>query len=712
MSRDRVTQLIAVAAALACLLGAALLVPGINAQRRELDLSFDPVVGDRVAPSYAITTAALGSFRGLAVDVLWYRAERLKQEGKFYEANTLAEWITQLQPRFPQVWSFQAWNMAYNISVATHTPEERWQWVNRGVRLLREEGIPNNPTAMRLYRELGWIFLHKLGAYSDDMHWYYKAQFAEEWQELLGNVTEGVAPDEAAGVFAPVAEAAEAYFGFDAPLRLTVAELDRLAEANPDFTDELRGLGSRTLVHLDRELPRVQQRLRDAGAHRLAEQLDPIAQRSAARLERARRQPHTLLVEDVPATQMLVDRLRQNGFDVDGSLVRRLGRLQMYLVYFDFDTLIKIAGDTLDLSERDVLLLELRDDPELAPAFDALLAFLRARTLTQQYHMDPRFMHELMVAYGPLDWRHPASHAIYWSAIGAERARPPEVGAHFDMLNTQRQIVHGLQALTDTGRVSFDPVTHHIDLLPEPAFIPSYELALTDIAARATELGFASEGVLSTFEYGLENFLLRAIMYSYLYGDMDQARGYHRRARERFGGRPGDPRYLQTMDALVTQLLREQFGRMQIARQFIDAMLQQGFRQGLGERDMEVFNRFLHIAEYAYDEFQRERYDASAIVPDGRERLQLPPTFQATLEDTYISYMRSPQVPLMDRVRIFRNTPASLLQRTYPRFHTQIRAQARQINFDPDLAFPVPEGIDAAEMERAEEAEPQTIERQ
>ena len=40
-----------------------------------------------------------------------------RQDDKFFEAAQLADWITKLEPHFTQVWLFQAWNMAYNISV-------------------------------------------------------------------------------------------------------------------------------------------------------------------------------------------------------------------------------------------------------------------------------------------------------------------------------------------------------------------------------------------------------------------------------------------------------------------------------------------------------------------------------------------------------------------------------------------------------------------
>ncbi len=129
---------------------------------------------------------AMGAFRGIFVNFLWIRANDLKEAGKFYEAIELAKAITKLQPRFPRVWVFHAWNLAYNVSVSTQTPQERWQWVNDGIRLLRDQGIPANPNEMLLHKELGWIFLHKIGGYTDDANAYYKRELAKEWTFVLG----------------------------------------------------------------------------------------------------------------------------------------------------------------------------------------------------------------------------------------------------------------------------------------------------------------------------------------------------------------------------------------------------------------------------------------------------------------------------------------------------------------------------------------------
>ena len=37
--------------------------------------------------------------------------------------------------------------------------------------------------------------------------------------------------------------------------------------------------------------------------------------------------------------------------------------------------------------------------------------------------MDPVFMKEVDERYGPLEWRLPEAHAIYWAALGLEKAQ-------------------------------------------------------------------------------------------------------------------------------------------------------------------------------------------------------------------------------------------------------------------------------------------------
>jgi hypothetical protein len=163
----------------------------INAQRSEMKLTMNEPL-ENAPPSLAFATVALGAFRGLIVDVLWLRADQLKDEGKFFDAKQLAEWITLLQPRFASVWDFQSWNMAYNISVAipSSRPQERWMWIRNGYELLRDRGIPNNPHNIALYRSLAWLFQHKIGGITDDCQRYYKLQLYNQMKPLVSPQTQ------------------------------------------------------------------------------------------------------------------------------------------------------------------------------------------------------------------------------------------------------------------------------------------------------------------------------------------------------------------------------------------------------------------------------------------------------------------------------------------------------------------------------------------
>ncbi|MCP4452483.1 MAG: hypothetical protein GY809_13560 [Planctomycetes bacterium] len=185
--RDTIICSVCVLVAVGFFFSAGQQLDAINTQRQDMKLIINQPL-ENAPPSLAFATVAMGAFRGLVVDILWMRADKLKDEGKFFDAKQLAEWISILQPRFATVWEFHAWNMAYNISVAipASQPEQRWQWVRNGYELLRDKGIQYNPKALLLYRELARIFQHKMGAISDDAHKYYKIQFAAEIGPIVG----------------------------------------------------------------------------------------------------------------------------------------------------------------------------------------------------------------------------------------------------------------------------------------------------------------------------------------------------------------------------------------------------------------------------------------------------------------------------------------------------------------------------------------------
>lgn len=714
MTRDRAIQIAVLVLALGCLVSASALVPAINQQRRALRIEGATQIGEGMPPKYALAAAAMGSFRGLAVDALWYRAEKLKQQGRYHEAKTLADLITTLQPRYAKVWSTQAWNMAYNISVGTHTPAERWDWVSKGIRLLRDEGLVYNPNSIGLYRELGWIFHHKIAGRTDDMHWHYKIELAREWQEVLGAPTEGATIDEALDSFRPIAVAAERCFPLSRPSREARQKLKQIAEADPEIATELGELAGLNLVRFHERVVELQQKLHKERRPSTAQMLEPIRDLARQQHERAARVQHdplALLYEDAPEARPIVERVGEIGLAMNLPTLRRIGRINMILRYGDPQQVLEHADRLLD--EQDQQLLTMIVDPENEAGLKALMDLLRADALINHYHMDPVKMYELMELFGPLDWRHGASHAAYWMYLGVEMEGELSDSNKIDVLNTDRNVIHAIQTLFREGRISFDPFTPGIDLLPDTRFFPAYDRAKRLAIERSKTGQWSGDGNLDMFEAGHENFLHYAVTAEYLYGNVGQARRYYRQVSELYGHKAHNIRYgtyLLTLEDFVVDQLKRDMDMPEVARIFVDAMVVEGLRRGLANGRHDIFNRYAAMAKRAHHQYQVEKDSARATTT--RQRLQMAP-FEEVVNETYINFMRNPAYPLRLRRRVYLNTPLELLAQTYPAFRREVVAHAEKIGLHGARAFPVPPGLaDRPITPRVEpEGLPKTIER-
>jgi hypothetical protein len=186
----RLVRLLLTALVLLVVLGG--LIAGISAIQRRLnhirtaEKLTEAAPLENAPPMVAFTTVALGGFRGLLADWLWLRSGKLQEDGSYFEMVQLASWIVKLQPRFTAAAAFLGWNMSYNISVCFSSVEDRWRWVQRGIELVRDEALVYNPGDPELYRELGWIFQHKMGQDLDDANRYYKTQFALQMIKAFG----------------------------------------------------------------------------------------------------------------------------------------------------------------------------------------------------------------------------------------------------------------------------------------------------------------------------------------------------------------------------------------------------------------------------------------------------------------------------------------------------------------------------------------------
>ena len=89
MTRDRMIQFAALGLMVVLIALSAWVTGPVSTQRRELQLDLGDQMG-RSAPPGVVLANALGAFRGLAVDILWYRVNQMKEDGKLYEVNQLS----------------------------------------------------------------------------------------------------------------------------------------------------------------------------------------------------------------------------------------------------------------------------------------------------------------------------------------------------------------------------------------------------------------------------------------------------------------------------------------------------------------------------------------------------------------------------------------------------------------------------------------------
>lgn len=130
------------------------------------------------------TLATIGGLRSIAAEIVWFRADRLQEEGRYVELAQLSNMLTFLEPHTPEVWSHTAWNLAYNVSIMMPTEEDRWRWVEAAIRLLRDSGLKLNPNSPEICRELAWLFEIKIGTDVDTAAHVYR----EKWRAIVEDV--------------------------------------------------------------------------------------------------------------------------------------------------------------------------------------------------------------------------------------------------------------------------------------------------------------------------------------------------------------------------------------------------------------------------------------------------------------------------------------------------------------------------------------------
>ncbi len=133
--------------------------------KRDKDLG-EAAIGSVDAGSFMLKLAMIGGMRGVAANVLWSRAVELQKLQEWDKLKSTVDLITKLQPHFLAIWTFQGWNLSYNVSVEWDDPADKYVWIKEGIKFLKD-GVQKNPKSPDLTWDTSWTYYHKIG-FSDE----------------------------------------------------------------------------------------------------------------------------------------------------------------------------------------------------------------------------------------------------------------------------------------------------------------------------------------------------------------------------------------------------------------------------------------------------------------------------------------------------------------------------------------------------------------
>lgn len=260
----------------------------------------------------------------------------------------------------------------------------------------------------------------------------------------------------------------------------------------------------------------------------------------------------------------------------------------------------------------------LRDRVHKSPEGLALRTFVRARWMREAYKLDPVRMLDVERRVGArLEWRLPASHAIYWASAGLDCAR-----TRFDEIALRRQIFQSLGEGFLRGRLTLDTERDLFVLSPDLALLPTVRSAY----AEALRLHPGDP----TIHQAHRNFLIDAIMISATYNRIEEARGMYAEMNRLYPSGAPD-----SLEAYIADTWASHVGELDTAEALAAveaALYQAAFWKMLGDDDASVGHE--QIARLCWNAYMDARKD-----PELRERTGLPPI--ETIRDRAVERVRA-----------------------------------------------------------------------
>lgn len=277
-----------------------------------------------------------------------------------------------------------------------------------------------------------------------------------------------------------------------------------------------------------------------------------------------------------------------------------------------------------------------------------------ATVLKEKYKLDPEFIKTVDEKYGPLDWRLPEAHAIYWGAKGLDAAdRNPDKVKEDDKIKLRRIVYQSIYQAFKHGRILLNPFTQTYSLGPNLELVGKVNDAYEQMALEDKENR-------EHIERAQRNALRDAIYFLYENNRMTEANRWFKYLGQKFPDKAiieNDPTSLPktlTLDEYAVAVAQIDIGETSQERvtSFVQGRVQGAYLALIMDDDSRYQN-FMNLATRVH-----QRYAQKTAGSKGEVRIPLPPMDQ--LKKTALTDLLNPQGRLPFEARSILRTKLGL----------------------------------------------------
>lgn len=324
----------------------------------------------------------------------------------------------------------------------------------------------------------------------------------------------------------------------------------------------------------------------------------------------------------------------------------------------EYHKLISIAQN------GDQKVLAVLEVQEHAEALGKVFHFLLARTLRDEYNVDPARMLAMNKEFGPIDWRTCDAWGLYWALISQENAHTL-YGEDTLVMKYERMVYFALDSMVKRGGIRFssDGMIYEV---PDYQFLPKWITYLARIIDDAnwkkTEKDMPPNviGPRSALQYALRD----AVIKFYFNGEPEAAREYLALLQKRYV----DPKYkAKTIEGFVESQMKDYVDG--ISKTELLAMIEGYLRQSyinLAVGDLEKHQAAQSEAKMMHD-YGKKRFPATEDDPNETGNVGYIPPLYDMSADVLVRLLdgSDPTLTEQARKRLGAMVPPDLLERAH-----------------------------------------------